>query len=286
MKNKLILGTVQFGLEYGINNTLGKPSKEEVYNTLLVAKDSGISTLDTADQYGNSPVLIGEFKRTYAKEFLVNTKFKVNNLNIREQLDYSLDVLGITAIEVYFYHSFSDLIQYPKVKLELMNLKEGSKIQKIGVSVYTNDEIEIAVNTPEVDVIQIPFNLLDNISHRGYWLGKARDNGKIIQARSAFLQGLFFKDTDSFPPYLTPLKKYVNQLHSIAKECGVTVENLCLSYVLGQQDIDQVIIGVDNSNQLKKNLTYSRSFLDTKIIQEINAIKVIETELLYPINWR
>ncbi len=286
MKNKLILGTVQFGLAYGINNTLGKPSKQEVFNILLAAKDSGITMLDTADQYGNSPALIGEFKRTHAKEFLINTKFKVNNTSIHSQLDSSLEVLGVSSVEVYFYHSFEEFIKYPAVKLELVKLKEASKLKKIGVSVYTNSEIEIATKTHEIDVIQIPFNLLDNKAQRGYWLSKAKENGKIIQTRSAFLQGLFFKEIESFPTYLLPLQKYVIQLQSLASQSGLSMENICMSYVLGQPGIDQVIIGVDNSDQLKQNLTYSKHILDDKIVKEIDAIKVIETDLLYPINWK
>lgn len=286
MKNKLILGTVQFGLEYGINNTVGKPSRQEVFDILSLASNSGVTTLDTADQYGNSLTLIGEFRREYDREFSVNTKFKVGESNVQQQLDSTLLMLGINAVDVYFYHNFGDFIKYADVKLELVKLKEASMLKCIGVSVYTNHEIEIALRSNEVDVIQIPFNLLDNVSQRGYWLEKARENGKIIQARSVFLQGLFFKDIQLFPTYLFPLRKYVKQLQLIAQESGLTMENICLSYVLSQPYIDQVIIGVDSKDQLKMNLTYTKSLLDNRIMQEIDAIKVVENELLYPINWK
>lgn len=285
MKNKLILGTVQFGLEYGINSQ-GKPSRQEVFSILSDAKDSGIATLDTADQYGNSQALIGEFIREFAKEFLINTKFKVGEIDIASQLDSSLQVLGIKALEVYFYHSFDDFMKHPSVRHDLMKLKELSRLKSIGVSVYTNSEIEIAIKAPEIDVIQIPFNVLDNIAQRGYWLGKAKENGKVVQARSAFLQGLFFKDPESFPAFLSPLRKYVKQLISLANESKLSMENICMSYVLSQPYIDQVIIGVDNRIQLKRNMGYATALLDERIIREIDAIKVEEIELLYPINWK
>jgi uncharacterized protein len=286
MKNKFILGTVQFGLEYGINNSLGKPSKQEVFQTLSLASASGITMLDTADHYGNSQTLIGEFNRSVSNNLRVNTKFKVNNLSIREQLDSSLQTLGVTSVEVYFYHSFHDFVQYPQVRLELQKLKAESRVNKIGVSVYSNNEIEIAAEAPEVDVIQIPFNLLDNRFQRGKSIERTKELGKSIQSRSVFLQGLLFKDPKHFPAYLVPLKNYVRQLQSLADKNGLTMEMLCLSYALSQPDIDHVIIGVDNADQLKKNLTYLASPLDDAIMKEINSIKVIETELLLPTNWK
>ncbi len=287
MINKIILGTVQFGLEYGINNTLGKPSKAEVFEILSLAKESGITTLDTADHYGNSPELIGEFKRNSGKQFLINTKFKVDSKSsIPTQLQSSLQRLESDTAEVYFYHSFAEFIQYPQVKVELTKLKQASKLHKIGVSVYTNDEIEVAIKSPEVDVIQLPFNLLDNESLRGTYLRKAKEAGKIIQVRSLFLQGLFFKNPDEFPRYLDPLKKYVVQLQSIAEESNLAMEHMCLAYALSQPAIDQVIIGVDNKVQLKKNLGYATDKMDNEIVKTIDALAVSEKELLHPINWK
>jgi aryl-alcohol dehydrogenase-like predicted oxidoreductase len=286
MKNKLVLGTVQFGLEYGINNTVGKPSRTEVFNILSLARIGGINNIDTADHYGNSQELIGEFNRHLNGDFIINTKFKVSGQGIQNQLDQSLQILGVKSIGVYFYHAFSEFVQHPDIKFELNKLKQALKLEKVGVSVYTNEEMEIAAQAPEIDVIQIPFNLLDNISRRGYWISKAKENGKLIQTRSVFLQGLFFKDTKNFPPALHPLRKYVDRLQSMARESGLTMENICMSYVLSQPDIDQVLIGVDSAEQLKNNLAYSRSLLDDRLRKEIDAIEVRETELLYPINWK
>jgi aryl-alcohol dehydrogenase-like predicted oxidoreductase len=286
MKNKLILGTVQFGLEYGINNIFGKPSAEEVFNILTKASESGIATLDTADQYGNSQELIGAFIRKKEKRFDINTKFKVTDQSVRHQLEQSLSTLSVDKIHVYFYHKFSEFVQHPATRLELKKMKDSGKLDKIGVSVYTNAEMEIAACAPEIDVIQIPFNLLDNASQRSYWLSMAKENGKTIQARSVFLQGLFFKKILDFPPYLFSLRKYVEQLQSMATESGLAMENMCLSYVLSKSEIDQVLIGVDSADQLDRNLLYAQSQLSPEFIKEIDAVYVEESELLYPINWK
>ena len=57
---KIALGTVQFGLDYGITNHSGQVSIDEVKNILDYAKHKGIDTLDTAARYGNSEQVLGE----------------------------------------------------------------------------------------------------------------------------------------------------------------------------------------------------------------------------------
>ena len=285
--DKLILGTVQFGLEYGINNSRGKPKTEEVFQILKQAKQAGITTLDTADAYGNATQLVGNFNKEYNTPFLINTKFKIDfeKEGVAEQLHRSLELLQTNSVEVYFYHSFQQLLDFPEVLSQLLLLRNKGKIKKIGVSVYTNEEFDTVINQKEIDVIQIPFNVLDNIAQRGELICKAKLNKKTIQVRSVFLQGLFFKDINSYPDKLYPLKRYVSAFLLIVKNSGRTVEDICLSYALNQPDIDQVIIGVDSKEQLEQNLMFARSSLSEKIKNEIDAIQVNEVELLHPKNW-
>ena len=60
MYSKLMLGTVQFGMNYGVANTTGKPSFETVKAILKEAYDGGINALDTAPEYGDSEEVIGK----------------------------------------------------------------------------------------------------------------------------------------------------------------------------------------------------------------------------------
>ena len=54
MVDKFILGTVHFGLDYGINNDVGKISEDDAFRILMISYQNGIRTLDTAGNYGNS----------------------------------------------------------------------------------------------------------------------------------------------------------------------------------------------------------------------------------------
>lgn len=63
MNEKLCLGTVQFGLQYGINNVLDrKPDVDECFDILDYAISMGIGCFDTASVYGNAEQIIGSYK--------------------------------------------------------------------------------------------------------------------------------------------------------------------------------------------------------------------------------
>ena len=145
MNSKLILGTVQFGLKYGINNTIGKPKKDEVLSLLKVAYNSGIRLLDTAEAYGNAHQLIGNYhKKQDDFKFKIITKFPhqiKHNLIKSKVLEY-LDLMNVNTLDVMMFHSF-DSFQSNYNALDTLNeLKSDGLIKNIGVSVYTNTQLK------------------------------------------------------------------------------------------------------------------------------------------------
>lgn len=223
MTNKLILGTVQFGLDYGINNTLGKPTTQTIKNILDTAYANNISVLDTAEAYGNSQERIGEYHKNALHKFEIITKFSsaITNLpeNITERVKHNINILNIDRLYCYMFHSYNDFnTHFSDFKTELLALQQKGIIYKLGVSVYTNAELEAVLNSPEIQVIQLPFNLLDNHSKRGDILEKAQRNGVEIHTRSAFLQGLFFKTVQALPKKLESLKPYLETIENIKKK--------------------------------------------------------------------
>jgi len=285
MKSKFILGTVQFGLDYGINNTVGKPTEIQVYEMLDYAASHGIEILDTADAYGNATELLGKYNRMNTNRFRINTKFKCNNESLEAQLSETLELLNTNSINTYFYHSFLDFEQHPELLTFLVDLKKKKRIEKIGMSVYDNNEFRVAINISEIDVIQFPFNLLDNRSQRGEYMKLAKEKSKELQVRSIFLQGLFFKSFDDLPPKLTALKPYLKNISDLLIKNNLTIQQLALSYAMQQPEIDHIIIGVDSLEQLRHNLNLGRQKISPEILESIDQIKVLETELLYPKNW-
>jgi aryl-alcohol dehydrogenase-like predicted oxidoreductase len=282
---KIILGTAQFGLDYGINNTTKKPSLRQVFEILDYAAEKRISILDTADAYGNASEILGEYNNAHPGTFLINTKFKLNEITLSEQFESSILRLRTNYINVYFYHSFEDFINYPSIQPQLEELKKEGKIAKVGISVYDNSQFRSAIDSTSIDVIQLPFNLLDNYSQRGELMKIAKMYGKELQIRSIFLQGLFFKSTDDLPIKLAPLKPYLKKIKELSEESKVSVEQMAFSYALNQPDISHIIIGIDNLDQLRHNLSLKEGNLTCELLDKIDQILVRETELLNPKNW-
>lgn len=288
--SKIIIGTVQFGLPYGINNKVGKPNKEQVKEILDLAFLNGINMLDSAEAYGDAHEVIGNYHHTANHHFQIITKYssKRNDLSesITKRIEEDLNAMQVKQLYGYMFHSFGDFkTHFNEYKSELIELKEKGKIKKIGVSVYTNQEIEQLLEHKEIDLIQLPFNLLDNLHLRSNAINKAKECGVEIHTRSAFLQGLFFMDQNKLPQKLTPLKKYLTEIHQLTHETGYSMSDVALNYVTSQKNIDRVLIGVETVEQLKNNISSLQKQIPKSLIDQINSINVKETELLNPAFW-
>ena len=285
---KLILGTVQMGLYYGINNQHGQTSIEESHQILLKANKSGITTLDTAEAYGSAHSVIGEFHRNHpAIKFKIITKVPgdFNEISLELKVKEYLNDLGVHCLEVLMFHSFDSYKNNLSALKALIKLKSAGVIKHIGVSAYTNEQLEYLLDKDEITIVQLPFNLLDNYSMRGTLIEKLKLTGKIIHTRSAFLQGLFFKKISDKNNIFQRLSNHLEKLNDIALSSNCSIEELALSYCLIQKNIDNVVIGVDSVDHLNTNLKASSYMIDEELIEKINNIKINDTDLLNPSLW-
>lgn len=289
MTNKLILGTVQLGLDYGVNNQHGRPSLKLALEILDKAYDSGIRTLDTAEAYGNSQKVIGTFhKRNPTKIFKVISKLNAKNTintSLSEKINENINTLGVKVLEGYMFHNYSSLKNNPYLFNEALKAKKEGIIKKIGVSLYTNDEIEdIIKNYKTIDFIQAPFNLLDNQQKRKKAFESLKAENIEIHTRSVFLQGLFFSSQKTRNKQTGQLESYLNELDNIKKQYSLSTEKLALQYALQKDYIDYVLIGVETTQQLLQNIAIcnNKSHIPHEAVDSIN---VMESELLNPTNW-
>src|SRR5258706_7620269 len=160
--NKLILGTAQLGLSYGINNSLGKPTAEQSLEILKYASDNGILYLDTAESYGNASEIIGDFHLKSEKKFSVITKFKYSfeHIDTGRWIMEVLNKLKLQKIYGCLFHSFSEYKNNKNI-VEVLNSKRRSgHIENVGVSVYNNSELEEVVSDDRIQMVQLPYNLV------------------------------------------------------------------------------------------------------------------------------
>ena len=274
--SKLVLGTVQFGLQYGVNSA-GRPSQEVVKGILEEATKGGITTLDTSSAYGNSEEILGECIK-HSENFKIVSKYPKGPTPVAEMFNSSLKRLRVDNLYGYLLHHFEVYKNNPKVWDEFVAIKESGKVQKIGFSLYTPEELQFILDHKSpFDLIQVPFNIFDKKFLP--CMQKLHEKGVEIHVRSTFLQGLFFKDRETLPEKLKPMKNYLLQLDEFSKQSGLSISEIALNYNLQNPYIDGVLIGVDNVEQLKMNLS---SVKDIPIEIEI---EVKEQELLNPVNW-
>jgi aryl-alcohol dehydrogenase-like predicted oxidoreductase len=264
------LGTVQFGIPYGIGNMRGITSEEEVSSILAFANENGISLLDTAPAYGKSEEVLG---KNNLQNFKIVSKFMLlgSGHTISEQLDNSLGKLKIPSLYGYLAHRPMEIINDPKRWDELLKLKEAGKTEKIGFSFNEVSEAEALLSmgiTP--DIVQVPFNYLDNRFLPSMFELKKR--GCEIHTRSAFLQGLLFCDPNLLSSFFNEVKPVITEL----QKNGDYLPGMLLRYCLENPSIDKVIIGVNTLKQLIENLNLFPEAkplnpLDTQLNEEITT---------------
>lgn len=273
---KLVLGTVQFGLQYGINSA-GRPSTENVSDILIEAKKGGVEILDTSSAYGDAEEVLGAVKA--ADKFKIVSKYPKGEKSIEESFNKSLKVLGADRLYGYLLHHFEVYRENKQIWNDFVKLQNEGRVERIGFSLYEPWELDIILNDGiPFSLIQVPFNIFDRQFETYFKQLKAL--GVEIHVRSTFLQGLFFKDRNTLPEKLVPLKKYLLQLDQYAASKHISVGDLALNYNLQNANIDGVLIGVDNKVQLIQNFA---SIMDVDIDPDIN---VEEKELLKPVNWK
>ncbi len=284
---KLILGTVQMGLNYGVNNSKGKISLDNSFEIFNYAYDNGITTLDSAEAYGDAHAVIGEFHRkNKIKRFKIITKLpNDNNIEISQKVDTYLKDLNVDQLEALMFHSYQSYIDNIENINTLKELKLAKKIKKIGVSLYTNNEIKKVIQNDDIDVIQLPFNIFDNKNLRYDILKEAKKKGKIIHTRSALLQGLFYKDINDNSIIVQKLKKQLKLIFKITVNENISISELALNYCLQNNQIDNVLIGVDSVDQLAENLRSLNHELNSTTTEKINSIIIKDIDLLNPSLW-
>lgn len=255
---KLALGTVQFGLKYGVANLDGQVSRDEAQAIMGHALDYGLDTLDTAINYGVSEQRLGEIGVTgwqvISKLPALPEQCDDVNAWVRSQVQASLERLRTTNLRGLLLHRPEQLLGKTGKELyrALLELKEDGLVGKIGVSIYEPNELDELTKGFQIDLVQAPFNIFDHRLVTTGWMDKLAQMDIELHTRSVFLQGLLL-----MPPIARPAK--FNRWQPIwlrwgqwLAETGLSPLQACLRDVLAHTGIARVIVGVDTLAQLKE----------------------------------
>ncbi len=275
MRSKLGLGSVQFGLPYGISNKGGQVPLSEVGSILNTAQHFGINTIDTAFVYGNAEAVLGTFEMN---RFEVVSKFMPSAQygEVSKQFSNTLADLKVNGIYGYLAHRTEDVFRNPDQWEVIKNLKQAGKVQKIGFSINSLAELELILNWSELpDLVQLPFNYFDNrfVDAMKY----LKEKGVEIHVRSVFLQGLFFLSPDSLIDYFSAFRKELQKLRDVA---GNQLAPALLKYVVQKEYVDVAIVGIQTAVQLEEIIKHLELAPDLPGI-----LTRFEEEILMPSNW-
>lgn len=270
----LSLGTVQFGTDYGITNQSGQTPFEEVARILQFAKGK-INILDTAPGYGTSEKVLGENR---ILDFNIVTKtphIKSETIGLQELekvencFFQSLESLKIPSVYGLLIHNPNDMFKEGSDKLfkKISDLKQKGFVKKIGVSVYTQSDIEGLCKKYNFDIVQVPLNVLDQRLVKSGTLKNLKERGIEIHARSIFLQGILLNDISVLDNRFTDIVPILKDYFSELKINEINKVEGALSFINSLKEIDQVIIGVNNLEQLKE---IYHSYLKIKSNSNIN----------------
>lgn len=263
MSHRLALGTAQFGSTYGIANSSGQVSREEGAEIVRYSRAIGVDTLDTAARYGNSEQALGEIGIAGWKVVSKLPALPDDRVDVadwaHEAIDATLTRLRISRLYGLLVHHLPDLVgpRGSELSRALESLRDAGKTLKIGASVYGPADLEALDSVGAFDLVQAPFNVVDRRLATSGWLAKLAAAGVEVHARSAFLQGLLLMPAHTRPARFARWQPLWDAWSGWLAAQDLTPLEACVGFVMSQQDIDRVIVGVDSLRQWREILAIS-----------------------------
>tara|TARA_B110000858_G_scaffold114660_1_gene131061 strand:- start:2107 stop:2982 length:876 start_codon:yes stop_codon:yes gene_type:complete len=287
--NKLALGTAQFGMDYGINSSVGMLKPQEVLQILQYAESVNIDFLDTAPAYGNSERMLGSMNVTDFKVVTKTRHFKDSQITdddivlLNQEFNNSLKDLKLDSVHGLLVHNADDLLKPGADRIfdHLQNLKKAEKIDKVGVSVYENKQLNFVLNNFDVDIVQLPLNIFDRRFIDSGMLKLLSSKGIEVHARSIFLQGLTLMSDDIRPSKFNRWSNLWKTWHDWLNDYSISPLEASVRYAMSVTEISKVLVGIDSANQLAEIVKATSGFLPT-IPDELHTNDAL---LLNPSNW-
>lgn len=286
---RIALGTVQFGLDYGVANQRGRVPLEEAAAIVRQAGAHGIDTLDTAIAYGDSENTLGQVGVAGWK---IVTKLPALAPGcadtagwVAAQIEGSLRRLGVGRLHGVLLHSPTQLLGKPQgaqLFKALENLKREGLARKIGISVYGPDELDALWPEFPFDLVQAPYNIVDRRLAASGWLARLHRAGAEVHVRSVFLQGLLLMPAQTRRARFGQWQDVWSKWDGWLRSENLNPVRACLAFALARPEIDRVVVGVDSAAQLAEILSLSQG----EPIDFPVGIESRNPDLINPSQWK
>lgn len=266
--SKMSLGTVQFGLHYGIANETGKPEEEQSHEMIRSALDLGITSIDTARAYGDSEDIIGRyFKNNPEPAPFISTKVAIEDdvdprdyeKTIIESVETSLEKLGVSKVNNIMLHDSQWLFEYgDRLAKYFGDLIKRGYCDMVGVSMYSGEDIDKMLEYDVFSSTQVPLSIFDQRLINSGHIAKLHEHGFTVFIRSVFLQGLFFLDPEKItdPILVEHAKPRIMKLRQLCEREGLSIAEMAIAFLRDMPEITSLVLGADNPQQIRSNIHY------------------------------
>ena len=290
--NKIILGTAQLDKNYGV---VRDKSNYDFAKILNLCRKEGITTIDTSNKYYSAHEKLKNDKEIQNLKIISKISFSkydnvyINEKIIEKEIKNIFISLNLKKIYCLMLHDSKVLNTSHGNFLirKIRELKDKNLIQKIGLSIYDTQELEKFYHY-DFDIIQGPFNIFDQRIKKEGWLKKIKDQKKQFHARSIFLQGLLSQTKiEDIPFKFRKWNHYWSQWFDWHKKNNIKPTQSCISFVMNNYSLSNVVIGIDNFRQLKEIIHICKNnMIENNLLKQLANININEQNLINPRNWR
>ena len=254
---QLCLGTVQFGLPYGITNHSGQVPENEVRRILDLAAASGINLLDTAQAYGTAEIVLGRcWPADVPRRLISKLPAGACRQNWENVLITSLERLQVPKLHGLL---FASCIGSAGAQWRCSPGLDGEfagrgLVERIGVSIYGASELD-GLPLNRLQLVQLPLSVYDQRLVRDGTVDKLQNLGVAVHVRSVFLQGLLLQSPDQWPDHLSAEFRvhhasWLEHLH----QDGISPLAGALGFVRAIEGVEAVLVGVASGQELAQVL--------------------------------
>ncbi|XPV76152.1 MAG: aldo/keto reductase [Desulfovibrio sp.] len=291
---RLVLGTVQLGVNYGIANNSGQPDISTAEQIVSAAYDGGVRVLDTAQGYGRSEEVLGQVLKSLGyDDFQIISKLHprldhLDESSLRASLERSLELLQVDFLGALLLHREDELVHWNNGLGEILeSFRNEGLVKQLGVSVYSPEAAVQALKTDGVDIVQLPSNLLDRRFEEAGVYELAESKNKDVHIRSIYLQGLIFCEDSALTGNISHGKEVLKKLRTFCSELGLTLQEAAMAFVKMAYPQASVLFGAETPAQVEENiLCWSKDFPEDLARRFQREFPDVDGVLLNPSLWK
>lgn len=304
---RLVLGTAQLGVSYGIANKRGRPGLPESQRLLKTAISNGVTYIDTARAYGDSEAVIGRAlsdgwfgrakiitKLSPMTDCPPDAASSVVNAFVDASIYQSLSALNVKRLDVVLLHRASHLADWQgAVWLRLLEHQRSGLVGELGVSLQTPEECLMVLDIEGVRHIQMPLNVFDwRWDDVIPYIVEAKLRRKlVVHVRSVLLQGLITSNEQALwqRAHVSNYQVVSAWLTTCTAEFGRrSIADFCISFVSALSWVDGVVLGMETLEQLIENMDlFDREPLSLADVEKVVRFRPrLSMESLNPAFWK